>query len=244
MHRLNRNTLILASFMFFAAGLPGCGKSKSTGAKTEESSEPPGARGQARAPEATPVEKSPRPRAPEAGRGMAKRALLIIAPANFRDEELAEPRAILKKAGYRVTVASSADGPVKGMLGAQVKPDLKLEQVKVDNYDVVVFVGGSGARAYYEAPAAHRIAKEAVSKGKVTGAICLAPAILAKAGVLKGKRATVYPAAAKALTAGGAKLQNAEVVVDGRLVTANGPEAATAFGNALVKVAESKAAAK
>ena len=243
MHRLNRTTLILACCMLFAAGTVGCSKSKSGGSAREES-KPPAARGQARAPEATPVEKSERPRPQEAGRGRTGSALLIIAPANFRDEELAEPRAILVNAGYKVTVASSADGPVKGMLGASVKPDIRLKQVKVDAYDVVVFVGGSGAKAYFDAPAAHRIAREAVLKGKVTGAICLAPAILAKAGVLKGRRATVYAAAAKILTAGGAKLQNAPVVVDGRLVTANGPRAAAAFAKALIKVAEARGSAK
>jgi protease I len=73
--------------------------------------------------------------------------------------------------------------------------------------------------------------------GKVVAAICLAPAVLARAGILKGKKATYYesPASFREMKIGGAVLTNAPVVKDGRIITANGPTASQAFADAIVK---------
>ena len=130
--------------------------------------------------------------------------LLVIAPENFRDEEYAEPRAVFEAAGYTVVVASASLETATGMLGMEVQPDLLLADVQVGDYDAVVFIGGMGARAYWDDPQAHRIAQEAVAAGKVVGAICIAPVILARAGVLEGKQATVFKGNCGELEAGGA----------------------------------------
>lgn len=161
--------------------------------------------------------------------------LLIIAPENFRDEEYAEPRAVFEAAGYTVVVASASLETATGMLGMEVQPDLLLADVQVGDYDAVVFIGGMGARAYWDDPQVHRIAQEAVAAGKVVGAICIAPVILARAGVLEGKQATVFKGNCGELEAGGA-ICDSDVPVqrDGLIVTANGPAAATAFGEAVL----------
>jgi len=69
----------------------------------------------------------------------------------------------------------------------------------------------------------------------VVGAICIAPGILARAGILKGRKATVFPSEIEALKRNGAFYTALPVVIDGRIVTASGPEAAEEFGKALVK---------
>ena len=81
------------------------------------------------------------------------------------------------------------------------------------------------------------LAVEANKAGKPVGAICIAPCILAKAGVLKGRRATVFPGKeyTDILREGGATVVRAAVVEDGLLVTANGPNAAARFGDALIR---------
>jgi protease I len=163
-----------------------------------------------------------------------KRVLMVIASWDFRDEEYAKPRAALEKEGAKVSVASSKMDPAKGMLGAVVKPDLLLGDARSSDYDAVVFVGGGGAPEYWESPVAHRLAREFHEKGKPTTAICLAPVTLAKAGLLRGKAATVWPDAEGEMKAAGANLTSRAVVSDGNLITGNGPAAADEFGAALV----------
>jgi protease I len=164
-----------------------------------------------------------------------KRVLMVIAPQNFRDEEFEEPRRILQEAGASVTVAS-ARATAKGMFGTTVRPDLTLDKVRVDDYDAVIFVGGSGAATYFEDERALAIAKDAAKKGKKVGAICIAPVILANAGLLEGKRATVWDGDfARRLKEKGAKYTGKPVEVDGNIITANGPAAAKEFGKVIAR---------
>ena len=163
-----------------------------------------------------------------------KRVLMIIAPENFRDEELLHTKEELERAKASVTIASTKTTSARGMLGATVKPDIKLEQVRVDDYDAVIFVGGSGSVVYFNDSRALSIAREAFDKGKKTCAICYAPVILANAGVLKGRRATVCDYV-EMLEAGGATYTGRPVEVDGNIVTANGPKAARDFGRIVAK---------
>jgi protease I len=167
-----------------------------------------------------------------------KSILMIIAHQDFRDEEYKEPRQIFEAKGATVTVASSSLEVAKGALGAQVKPDLLLKDVAVSDYDAIVFVGGPGAQEYWDDPVAHAVAQEAVAQGKVLAAICIAPATLAKAGVLKGKKATVFPSEVEELKACGADYTGASVERDGLIITANGPKATVEFAEEIAKALE------
>ncbi|MEM3433363.1 MAG: DJ-1/PfpI family protein [Candidatus Hadarchaeum sp.] len=164
-----------------------------------------------------------------------KKVVMIVAARNFRDEEFQRPKEILESQGAKVTIASSTLDLATGMLGARVKPDVLVKDIKVEDYDAIVFVGGVGAAEYWEDPVAHRIAREAVEKGKILCAICIAPVTLANAGVLSGKKATVFGAEAEKLKAKGAKYTGAKVEQDGNIITASGPEAAKEFGEAIVR---------
>jgi protease I len=164
-----------------------------------------------------------------------KKALMIIAKNKFRDEEYLEPRKALEGEGARVTVASSSLDMAEGMLGLRVKPDALIGDVKESDYDCIVFVGGGGAREYFDSPVAHALARRFYSHGKVTSAICIAPAILANAGLLKEKKATSFPSSEEALKSKGAVFTKDDVVVDGKIITGVGPEAAKKFGEKLVE---------
>ena len=164
-----------------------------------------------------------------------KKAVMIIAERNFRDEELLKPKEILEKRGVKVTVASTSLNVAKGMLGARVKPDILVKEIKVDDYDAIIFVGGSGASQYWNDPLAHNIAKEAVKKNKILCAICIAPVTLANAGVLSGKKATVWPSEKGKLEAKGASYTGNPVQVEGKIITAEGPQAAEEFGRSIVE---------
>lgn len=166
---------------------------------------------------------------------MAK-VLFVIAHDGFRDEECFEPKEVLKD--QEVIIASTETTPATGSLGGQITPDITIDEAlnRINEFDAVVFVGGPGADVYFENPAAHKIAQNAKN---VLAAICIAPVTLAKAGVLKGKRATVWDdgqgTQANVLKENGATYVAEDVVIDGNLITANGPKAATKFGEAILK---------
>ena len=171
-----------------------------------------------------------------------KRVIMVIAPDRFRDEEYREPRAVIEESGGRVTVASAGLVRARGMLGMEVDPDLTLDQARAEDFDAVVFVGGSGASRYWDDPVAHSLARDALARGKVVGAICIAPVTLARAGLLKGRRATCWPSERERLEAGGAVYTGNPVEVDGQIVTGSGPQAARAFGEALVRALAARGA--
>jgi protease I len=164
-----------------------------------------------------------------------KKAVMIIARDNFRDEELLEPKEILERNGIEVKVASTTLDYAKGMLGAKVKPDILVSDVNARDFDAIVFIGGQGASQYWDDPVAHRLAREGISANRIVAAICIAPVTLAKAGILKGKRATVWSSEASQLKAAGSKYTGQPVEKDGNIITAAGPFAAQGFGEELVK---------
>ena len=121
------------------------------------------------------------------------------------------------------------------MLGAKITPDILFSTINVADYDAVIFVGGSGASEYWDNPAAHKIAHDANNAKKIVGAICIAPVTLAKAGLLKNKKATTYSSTINDVKSNGAKYTGADVERDGNIITASGPAAAQQFGEAIVK---------
>lgn len=165
-----------------------------------------------------------------------KKVLMVIAPKDFRDEEFFKPRVILQSDGAQVVVASKTTDEVTGALGGKTKPDINLSEVKIQDYDAIVFVGGPGASTYFNDQQALNLTRSAAEQDKVIGAICIAPSILANAGVLQGKKATSFSSEKSNLEAKGAKFVDQSVVVDGKMVTATGPQTAEGFGQKLVEV--------
>ncbi|TET19926.1 DJ-1/PfpI family protein [Candidatus Bathyarchaeota archaeon] len=170
---------------------------------------------------------------------MEKKVLMIIAPKGFRDEEFREPKAVLEEKGVKVTVASTATGAAKGMFGMQVIPDITVDKVNPAEFDAVVVVGGSGSQTYlWNNLQVHKIVQGLHQQGGLVAAICISPVVLAKAGLLEGKKVTVFRTATtlNELKKVGALISDAPVMVDGKIITGKGPEAAREFGQ---KIAES-----
>jgi protease I len=165
---------------------------------------------------------------------MAK-ILMIIPPERFRDEELFQTRDELETAGYKIIVASTHRGTCPGSRGGQAVAELTLDEVKIEEYEAVVFVGGGGSKLLFDNPMAQTIARKICEKGKVVAAICLAPVILAKAGLLENKKATVAGTEAKILESHGATYTGPGVTVDGNIVTANAPKSSRLFGKKIVE---------
>jgi len=165
--------------------------------------------------------------------------LMVIAPENFRDEELFHTKEQLEKAGAEVTIASRDTNTCSGMLGGEATPDISLRDVDADDYDAVVFVGGSGSSVYFNNPATLQLAKDANEAGKVIAAICIAPSILANAGLLKGKKATSFASQQGNLISKGADYTGDGVTTDGNIITADGPGSARDFGRTIARAIKS-----
>jgi protease I len=159
------------------------------------------------------------------------KVLMIIAQYGFRDEELYDSLEIFESAGYKVDIASQSTEEAKGMLGAIVKPNTTFKDAKAYDYDAVVVVGGRGSMSLADNADVLRIVRDAYDRQKVVGAICLGPMVLAKAGLLKGKKATVSLSqdSMRLFKQLGIELLNDDVVVAGSVITANGPLATKKF---------------
>lgn len=169
-----------------------------------------------------------------------KKAVLIIAKQGFQDVEYNGTRKALEHAGIDIVVASSSEGTAVGKFGQEIEVDVSLDNINVKDFDAIVFIGGPGATEYVNSPLAHQLAMSAVDNNRILGAICIAPMILANAGVLDGKKATVWSdpldqSPIEILKNNKAEYVDQALVVDENLVTANGPSAARQFGE---KIAE------
>jgi len=165
-----------------------------------------------------------------------KNVVMIIAHTNFRDEEYQEPRKVIESAGINVTVASIKPGICSGTYGARAEAERSISDINARDFDAVVFIGGNGASVYWDNSDAHRLCHEAREQNKILAAICIAPITLARAGVLKERRATVWSGEKDQLSALGVEYTGADVEVDGKIITANGPHAAKKFGEKIVEI--------
>ena len=165
-----------------------------------------------------------------------KKVLMIIAPENFRDEELFRTKGVLESCGAKVVVVSTRLGIAHGMLGGTYMVEKKYTDVNWDEFSAVVLVGGSGATIFWNDPLIQKMIKSAYEKGKIVAAICLSPVTLAMTGILKGKKATCWPGVGWRLSKYGAIYTGKGVEVSGRIVTAAGPYYADEFGRAICRL--------
>jgi protease I len=164
-----------------------------------------------------------------------KNVLMIIAEDKFRDEEYFQPKKAMEIKGIKVRTGSASLNTATGVLGGRVTPDLLIADADMKDYDALVLVGGGGAEQYYDDPAARKLVQQAASRQKVIAAICVAPVILARAGVLKGKKATVWYSDGLEITRAGGKYTAASVEKDGNIITADGPNSVQGFTDELLK---------
>ncbi len=185
---------------------------------------------------------------PEGRAAHARKVLMVVAPMNFRQEEYLETRKALEEAGYVCEVASTELEPSFSMdRSVRVVPDSTIRDAlsRLDSCDAVVFVGGSGAKVLWTDPAALELAAEAYSRGRIVAAICIAPVILANAGLLRGRRFTCWPSVVPLVQRrGGVYAEGRGVVRCGRILTAAGPRYAALFGEALVAMLDARRAAE
>jgi protease I len=167
-----------------------------------------------------------------------KKVLFIISHRNFRDEELKISKNMFEKLGAISTIASSDTTMAKGMLEMKIKPDIILDSINPLEFDALVFIGGGGVREYWDNKYLHEIINLAFNKKKVIGAICLAPIVLARAGILTNAKATVWEnkETKKIFQDERVTLTGKDVETVGNVVTANDPGASKPFAEEIVRL--------
>jgi len=157
------------------------------------------------------------------------KALVFLAPG-FEEVEVMTVVDFLKRCGVDVTLAGLREKIVEGSHGVKVIPDEFIEKVRIEGYDAVICPGGSpGWENLRRDKRVIEMVKRAQMDEKLVAAICGGPATLSDAGVLRGKRCTIYPGLEGELKKGGGKPEEGIVVLDGNLITSMGPATAMAF---------------
>ncbi len=163
------------------------------------------------------------------------RILMVVPPVQIEDGEYNASRSLFNEKGALVKVASTTKKMVFGST-LEFKPDLLISKAKSSDYDAIVLIGGMGIFEHiFGNQDLQKLVKSMHSEGKFVCALCGTPVVLAESGILKDVEATVFKDndLIKRLQDSGAKYVDNEVVVSGKIVTGNGPGAATAFAKAV-----------
>ncbi len=170
-----------------------------------------------------------------------KKILIILAYQGYQDYEFETVKDYLEMFGAQIDIASTNLGTASGKLGGFASVDLLIQEVEINNYNAVIFIGGPGAEELKNNQAVKHLAQLANRECELLAAICIAPVILANAGVLRNKRATVFVAedyqhpAEELVNSGAEYIDNKIVVQDKNIITANGPQAAQDFVELITK---------
>jgi protease I len=159
----------------------------------------------------------------------------ILAENMYQEMELWVPYYRLREEGAEVkVVGAGAARSYTSKHGYPVNVDVQADQVRAVEFDAVIVPGGYAPDMMRRHPAMVALVREATQQGKVVAAICHAGWMLVSAGILKGRRATSFFSIKDDLVAAGADWQDAEVVVDGNLITSRNPNDLPAFCRAIV----------
>lgn len=160
--------------------------------------------------------------------------VVVLLADGFEEVEAMAIVDVLRRAKIEVTMAGLHAGPVASARKVLVLPDTGIDTIRADDFDMIVLPGGQpGSDNLNADPRVKALVRSFSDKGKLTGAICAAPTVLASAGVLEGKRATSYPTCRGRM--GASLYEEKAVVEDGNIVTSRGPGTALCFGLALVR---------
>lgn len=165
----------------------------------------------------------------------------ILAADMFERVELEEPRKALEEAGAEVEVVSLEEGEIQGFdhfdPATAVQVDRTVEEVSADDYDALLVPGGVGnpdqLRGDENAVAFVRGFHDA---GKPMAVICHGPWVLVESGVVRGRRVTSWPTLETDIRNAGGDWADAEVVVDGNLVTSRKPDDIPAFNREMLRI--------
>lgn len=162
-----------------------------------------------------------------------KKVLVPLAPG-FEEIEATTVIDILRRAGAEVIVAGTVEGPIEGRSRIKVLADDTIDSSIGKDFDMVALPGGAvGAQNLRKDPRVKKILEDLHKRGRLVTAICAAPAVLSAFGITDGLNVTSHPSVRKELK--DAQVSDERVVVDGSVITSQGPGTAMEFAFRLVE---------
>jgi protease I len=171
-----------------------------------------------------------------------RRKAVVLTADQFEDMEVYFPVFRLQEEGWEVTIAAPTKQPIHGEHGYGLKPDMTIDKVNPEDYDLLIIPGGSpeGAPATVrKIVKAQDIAKSFFAANKPVAVICHGPYTLISAGLVKGRRLTSYwhDGVPEEIQKAGGLWEDKEVVVDGNLVSSRWPLDLPAFMREVIRLA-------
>lgn len=173
-----------------------------------------------------------------------KKVLLLLAEG-FEEVEALTPVDYLRRADVEVDIVSlTEEHMVTGSHGLVVSADTVLDAIDMDSYDGVYLPGGMpGSLNLRDDERVLALVRRFARAGKMVAAICAAPMVLEKAGIIANKRVTGFPGTVDKLKNIGSYDTEAAVVQDENVFTGRGAAAAVYLSIALISFLCGKEAA-
>ena len=165
----------------------------------------------------------------------------LIFGNHFEDVEGIAQLDLLRRAGITVDTYGVGDFTITARSGLKIETDrifMKESDIGINDYDGILLPGGPGVQELLKNEALIRVVREFYDAGRLVFAICAAPLLLDKAGILNGKNFTCYPDEIENIHSG-TRLDE-RVVVDGNLVTSQGVGTSLDAAIKLVEIIVSK----
>lgn len=156
----------------------------------------------------------------------------------FEELEALAPVDVLRRAGIEVRMVGVTGEMVRGRSGIEVKTEITPKEVDLADAEMLVLPGGGGYVNLENSETVIKLVRDAYAAGRYVAAICAAPSILGRMGLLRGRKATCFPGFESALE--GATYTGDPVCVDGKIITARGPGVAVDFALSLIEALRGK----
>ena len=164
---------------------------------------------------------------------------LVVASHDYQPVEYSVPKKILEHSGITVLTVSDKPGTAVAKDGSTTPVDITLDKITLTDFDALFFIGGPGAMEHLDNQTSYTLIQQTAEAKKPFGAICASTRILAKSGVIQGKRVTGWDSdnlLSDILKDAQALYIKKDVVVDGNIITATGPNAAQEFGAQILRI--------
>ncbi|MFO8078649.1 MAG: DJ-1/PfpI family protein [Thermoplasmatota archaeon] len=161
---------------------------------------------------------------------------VLFAPG-FEEIEAITIVDILRRAGIKTQTVGLNEKQVQGAHNMLVTTDTTLEEVYETAFDALILPGG--APGYIHLRNDKRVLdliNKMYKENRLVAAVCASPAVLSDAGILNGKNCTIYPGMQEELKKGGGQPVDDLVVVDGNVVTSQGPATSILFALEVVSI--------
>lgn len=164
-----------------------------------------------------------------------KSILMVLAAQEFNEDEYLVTKTFLEKAGFKIFIASDANSLCVGGRGLKVRPDVSFFNMRENNFAAVVIIGGKGIKDYWSNDQLHSLVNKFNESDKLVAAICSAPVVLSRAGLLDDKEATCYKTDQKELERDNAIFIDQQVVFRKNIITAQDASAAKEFATIIIE---------